>query len=54
MNAFSRSAVFVVVEDSPERLVISDNGPWSDHPTVTNDAEGAVERPALYWWRHIG
>jgi len=31
-------------ESSPERLVIRDLGPWTVHFTVTNDAEGVVER----------
>ena len=38
-----RSANYAVVEDS-NRVVLKDLGPWDRHPTITNDAEGVVER----------
>lgn len=37
-------ARFEIVESSSQKLVIRDLGPWDQHPTVTNDAEGVVER----------
>lgn len=37
-------AKYTVVEDTPERLVLKDLGPWDRHFTITNDAEGVVER----------
>ncbi len=39
----ARARFVIVAQDStPERLVIRDVGPWSEHPTVTNDAEAVV------------
>ncbi len=38
-----RRARYTVVEDQPgQPLVIRDLGPWDEHPTITNDAEGVV------------
>ena len=43
--AGGRRANYVVVSDRPfQPLVIRDVGPWDEHPSVTNDAEGVVER----------
>ena len=36
-------ANYAVVDDSDDILVIKDIGPWSNYPTVTNDAEAVVE-----------
>ena len=36
-------AKWAVVEDTPQRLVIKDLGPWDKHPTITNDAENVVK-----------
>lgn len=41
-----RHANWRVVRDTPEQLVIEDLGPWSEHPTVTNDAEWVVSQVA--------
>ena len=41
-----RTANFAIVEDSQDRVVLKDLGPWDKHPTITNDAEGVVERLA--------
>lgn len=40
----SRDAQFDVIEDTPEYLLIRDCGPWDQHRSVTNDAEGVVAR----------
>jgi len=37
------SAKFEVVRSDNETVVLRDVGPWSKHPTVTNDAEQVVE-----------
>jgi len=37
-------ARFRVEHFSPERIVIRDLGPWSQHMTVTNDAEWVIEK----------
>lgn len=45
-NAFGRKARYVVVEDSfdgSSPLILKDVGPWSEHPTITHDAESVVE-----------
>lgn len=39
-------ARFEVVSEDAEKLVIMDVGPWTAHPTVTNDAEAVVEELA--------
>lgn len=39
-----REAQYKVIGDYPSRLVIKDLGPWEEHLTVTNDAEGVVKR----------
>jgi hypothetical protein len=39
-----RSANFHIIEQGPEHVCIEDIGPWDKHPSVTNDAEGVVER----------
>lgn len=41
-----RSANWAVVEDTPQRLVLKDLGPWDKFPTITNDAEEVVRRLA--------
>ncbi len=45
-----RNANFEVVfrESSPDTLVVRDLGPWSEHRTITNDAERVVEELAEY------
>lgn len=37
-------ARFGVMRSTATSLVIEDLGPWDQHPTVTNDAEGVVHR----------
>lgn len=37
-----RHASYRIEEDTADKLVIRDLGPWDQHPTVTNDAEGVV------------
>jgi hypothetical protein len=39
-----RQANFEVVSIDPEWLTIQDVGPWDQHPSVTNDVEGVVDR----------
>ena len=39
-----RGANFQIVKRDEGSLTIRDLGPWDEHPTVTNDAEGVVER----------
>ena len=38
----SNRARFDVVEDGDNVLIIQDIGPWSNYPSVTNDAEAVV------------
>lgn len=38
----NRSAQYEIVEDTPEKLVLQDLGPWDRHFTITNDAENVV------------
>jgi len=38
-----RRANYEILKDEPDMLLIRDIGPWTEHPTVTNDAEGVVE-----------
>jgi len=35
-------AAFSIIIDTKEKLVIRDDGPWSEHRTITNDAEQVV------------
>lgn len=42
MSKRPRRARFFVSDANPERVLIVDVGPWSEHPTITNDAEGVV------------
>lgn len=44
--ARASAANYAVVEDSADFLVIRDVGPWDEHLTITNDAEGVVARVA--------
>ena len=30
------------VEQFPDKVVLTDIGPWSEHPTITNDADRVV------------
>ncbi len=40
-----KEAQYEIVEDEQGKpLVIRDVGPWHVYPTVTNDAEGVIER----------
>lgn len=41
-----RSPNYKIVEDTPEKLVIQDVGPWDSHPTITNAAEETVRQLA--------
>ena len=38
-----KPANYRVVEDSPEKLVLVDMGPWDQHLTITNDAERVIK-----------
>lgn len=35
-------ANYKLMSETPERLVLWDQGPWTRHPTITNDAEHVV------------
>jgi len=37
-----QNAKYTIILDNEDRLVIRDDGPWSIHLTVTNDAENVV------------
>lgn len=39
-----KQANFQIVHRGPFEIVLRDLGPWDQHPTVTNDAEGVVAR----------
>ena len=41
-----RHANFKIVDETQTQVVIKDCGPWSQHPTITNDAEWVVEQLA--------
>lgn len=42
-SLFSSGARFEIVSDHPDQpLIIRDVGPWTEYPTVTNDAERVV------------
>ena len=41
-----RGANYVIVQDSSDRLVIRDLGPWDQYLTVTNAAEEVVQELA--------
>jgi hypothetical protein len=43
-----RHANYRIVRESDAELVIKDVGPWSKHPTITNDAECVVQQ--LVWY----
>lgn len=43
-------ANFKIMNVGPDKIVIRDVGPWDQHPSVTNDAEGVVERLAAEDW----
>jgi predicted nuclease with TOPRIM domain len=40
----SKEANFDIVYESKRLVIILDQGPWHTHKTITNDAEGVVER----------
>lgn len=42
MSIAARSACYAMVGETPEYVIIRDVGPWSEHATITNDAEGVV------------
>jgi len=48
MRAGMNGAKYEVVSRDAEKVVLRDVGPWSQHPTVTNDAEQVVEDVALW------
>jgi hypothetical protein len=37
-----KQACYAVVGATPDFVIIRDVGPWDEHATVTNDAEGVV------------
>ena len=41
-----KPANFSIVQETDRYILIRDEGPWDQHLTVTNDAEGVVERLA--------
>jgi hypothetical protein len=43
-----RHANYRICRENREVVVIEDVGPWSEHPTVTNDAEWVVHQLAGY------
>ena len=34
---------YTIVSDKPDQMIIRDVGPWTNHATVTNDAENVVK-----------
>ena len=44
-----RRSNYSIVRQDKEQIVLSDDGPWDQHPTITNDAENVIEdlRPVL-------
>jgi hypothetical protein len=43
MTQKANHAVFGVVEETAEHILIRDVGPWHIYKTITNDAEGVCE-----------
>ena len=41
-----RHARFSILSITPSTMILRDDGPWKDHPTITNDAEYVVEQVA--------
>lgn len=41
-----RSANWKVVSDTNKTFIIQDVGPWTNYPTITNDAEEVVRQIA--------
>ncbi len=35
---------FIIVESTPDKILLRDIGPWNQYITITNDAEAVVER----------
>jgi len=46
-----RAANFCILHRASDHVLIMDQGPWDQHPTVTNDAEGVVAR--LFQFGHL-
>ena len=40
-------ANYSVIEDCNEHVILSDVGPWSNFPTITNDADAVVKEWVL-------
>lgn len=43
---FQSHANYEVLMQDDNQVILRDLGPWSEHPTVTNDAEWVVSRVA--------
>jgi hypothetical protein len=41
-----RHANYRVIDANSEQVILRDVGPWTEYPTVTNDAEWVVEQVA--------
>lgn len=41
-----RPARFIIIQELEDSITIGDAGPWDRHATITNDADGVVERLA--------
>jgi hypothetical protein len=39
-----RQANIEIISNESNIIIIKDIGPWDNHPTITNDAEGVVSR----------
>lgn len=42
----TREVNYIIIEDTPEYLLIEDVGPWNIYLTITNGAESVVEELA--------
>lgn len=40
------TASYLIIEQTEDRVLIKDIGPWTKHPTITNRAEQVVEELA--------
>ncbi len=54
MTHLTGEANFSIVDSNDSYVIIKDLGPWDQHPTVTNDAEGVVKRIVLGGYLRLG
>lgn len=38
-----KQASYLILSDTPDKMILSDVGPWDLHPTITNAAEDVIK-----------